>query len=274
MEDQERGMATPKVEIPSVKPRADDENRVTVMILRGVGKVRSFRISPRLFILALVFFLAYLTCSVVAFNEYFRLRRLNGLQFQVIEEQKKLAVKDQKVMVRSKQHIDLLEDYIRTLEEQNETKTTKIKTAEIPTQKAPPSEVAATQPGEPEEITSALVDIKDLVIQKELTRMRVRFKLVNTLPAGEAVGGYYHMIAKGDSPNPPEDWIYPQQELENGLPVNFKRGKVFLIQRFKPIYWGFDISAGSNTPTAIIVLVYDQSGDLILRKSFEVNHEP
>ena len=274
MEDQERGMATPKVEIPSVKPRADDENRVTVMILRGVGKVRSFRISPRLFILALVFFLAYLTCSVVAFNEYFRLRRLNGLQFQVIEEQKKLAVKDQKVMVRSKQHIDLLEDYIRTLEEQNETKTTKIKTAEIPTQKAPPSEAAATQPEEPEEITSALVDIKDLVIQKELTRMRVRFKLVNTLPAGEAVGGYYHMIAKGDSPNPPEDWIYPQQELENGLPVNFKRGKVFLIQRFKPIYWGFDISAGSNTPTAIIVLVYDQSGDLILRKSFEVNHEP
>ena len=104
--------------------------------------------------------------------------------------------------------------------------------------------------------------------------MRVSFKLVNTLPAGEAVGGYYHMIARGDSSNSPEDWIYPQQELENGLPVNFKRGKVFLIQRFKPIYWGFDISAGSNTPSAIMVLVYDQSGDLILRKSFEVNHGP
>ena len=77
MEDQERGMATPKVEIPSVKPRADDENRVTVMILRGVGKVRSFRISPRFFILALVFFLAYLACSVVAFNEYFCITRID-----------------------------------------------------------------------------------------------------------------------------------------------------------------------------------------------------
>ena len=273
MEDQKRGMAT-RVEIPSVKPRTDDENRVTVMILRGVGKVRSFRISPRFFILALVFFLAYLACSVVAFNEYFRLRRQNGLQVQMIEEQKRLAMKDQKVMVRSKQHIDLLEDYIRTLEEQRETKTTTIKTAEIPTQKAPPSEVAAPQLEEPEDITSALVDVKDLVIQKELARMRVSFKLVNTLPAGEAVGGYYHMIARGDSSKSPENWIYPQQELENGLPVNFKRGKVFLIQRFKPIYWGFDISAGSNTPSAIMVLVYDQSGDLILRKSFEVNHGP
>ncbi|MFC1580395.1 hypothetical protein ACFL4N_05720 [Thermodesulfobacteriota bacterium] len=265
-------MATPKVEIPTGKPRTDEENRVTVMILRGVGKVRSFRISPRFFILALVFFLAYLTCSAVAFNEYFRLRRQNGLQFQMIEKQKMLAEKDQKVLVRSKQHIDLLEDYIRTLEEQKETKTTTIRTTAPPAQKTPPTEVAATRPEEPEEITSTLVDIKDLVIQKELTRMRVSFKLVNALPAGKPVGGYYHMIAKGDSPNPPENWIYPQQELENGLPVNFKRGRVFLIQRFKPISWGFDISAGF--PNAIMVLVYDQSGDLILKKSFEVNNEP
>ena len=103
--------------------------------------------------------------------------------------------------------------------------------------------------------------------------MRVGFKLVNILEGEEAVAGYYHIIARGESFNPPENWIYPQQELANGLPVNFKRGKVFLIQRFKPIHWSFDVTPGEKSPSSIMVLVYDQAGDLILKKSFEVNNE-
>lgn len=274
MEDQERGMASPRLEPPSVKPRTGDENRVTVMILRGVGKVRTFRISPRLFIWAAIFFAAFILCSVLIINEYIRLRKQAAHQAMMIEAQKVQAAKDQKGLVRAKQHIDLLEDYIRTLEEQKEIEAAPPKTVKPPVVNAPPSETTAVQDPEPEEITSALVDVKDLVIQKELTRMRVSFKLVNTTPGDEAVGGYYHMIAKGDTPDPPEEWIYPQQELKNGLPANFKRGKVFLIQRFKPVYWGIDITAGSATPSAIMVLVYDQAGDLILKKSFEVNNEP
>jgi hypothetical protein len=275
MEDKKRGMASPGLETPPLKNNADGENRVTVMILGGLGKVRSFRISPRIFIFALVFFLAFIFCAVLFINAYMNLRIRAGLLSQKIEAMEEQTEKDQKGLVRFKQHIDLLEDYIRTLEDQKESEAAP---AKAPTgaqaEKTPPQEATPPQDTESEEITSALVDIKDLVIQKNLSRMRISFKLMNTTPGDEAVGGYYHIIARGDSPEQPQEWIYPQQELENGLPKNFKRGKVFLIQRFKPVYWGLEIPPGSDTPSVIMVLVYDQSGDLILKKSFAVNNEP
>ena len=247
------------------------------MILRGVGKVRSFRISPRLFIWAVLFFIAYLLCSVIIINEYIGLRKRTALQSQKIEVLETRSVKDQKDLIRFKQHIALLEDYIQSLEEQKEEAPAASPRTEEPAVKkaspASPVQAEKPRPAEPKEITSTVVDVKDLVIQKEHDRMRVSFKLVNILEGDEAVAGYYHIIAKDESSNPPGIWTYPQQELVNGLPSSFKRGKVFLIQRFKPIHWWFDIPPGFNPPSSITVLVYDQAGDLILRKLFEVDHE-
>lgn len=277
MEDQKRGMGTPQGQIPPVRTRAKDEHRVTVMILRGVGKVRSFRISPHLFIWAALFFLAYILCSVLIINKYIGLRKQSAIQSQKIGVLETRSMRDEKDLIRSKQHIALLEDYIQSLENPKKEAPTTPKTEGTPTKKAAPVQAEKSRPAQPEEITSTMVDVKDLVIQKDQTKMRINFKLVNTLKGDETVGGYYDIIARDDSSNPPEIWTYPQQELVNGLPANFKHGKVFLIQRFKPVHWRIDITPGSKShssvPSSIMVLVYDQSGRLILRKSFAVDHD-
>jgi hypothetical protein len=54
--------------------------------------------------------------------------------------------------------------------------------------------------------------------------------------------------------------------------VNFRRGQLFLIQRFKPVHGRFYLTSTSEPPTALRVLVYDQSGLLILEREFEVSH--
>ena len=117
-----------------------------------------------------------------------------------------------------------------------------------------------------------MVDIKDMIIQKEGTRMTVDFKLVNTNPDETAVGGYIHMFAMGKSDDPPPECTFPRVRVKEGIPVNFRRGQLFDIQRFKPVHGKFNFPPNSEPPTAIRVLVYDQSGVLLLEREFEVSH--
>ncbi|UCF56741.1 MAG: hypothetical protein JSW15_11835, partial [Deltaproteobacteria bacterium] len=119
---------------------------------------------------------------------------------------------------------------------------------------------------------AGVVDIKDMIIQKDGTRMTVDFKLVNMTPGETAVGGYIHMIAMGKNDDPPPEWTFPRVRVQEGIPVNFRRGQLFLIQWFKPVHGKFNFEPYSEPPTAIKVLVYDQSGVLLLEKEFEVSH--
>ncbi|MFX0202644.1 MAG: hypothetical protein ACFFCW_41605, partial [Candidatus Hodarchaeota archaeon] len=68
-------------------------------------------------------------------------------------------------------------------------------------------------------------------------------------------------------------WSYPKEILKNGLPHNYKKGELFIIKRFKPIHGRIDLGSPDETPSIIRVLVYDQSGALILKKEFAVGNE-
>lgn len=287
MEDQGRDMAATESEIPPVKKKSRDEDRLTIMIMRSLGRVRSFKISPQIVFLATLFFILYISISVYIINNYIRLYRANRTQSTKIEQLEKEVIKGQKNLLRFRQHVTLLEDYIRHLEEpQNPQKEkpatrkeehTKEKSAthkiEIIREETVISDAErATVDSEGEMKPIGAVDIKDMIIQKEGSRMSVEFKLVNINPGETAVGGYIHLIAMGTDPNPPPEWTFPRVQLEEGIPVNFRRGQLFLIQRFKPVQGRFYLTPHSEMPTALKVLVYDQSGLLILEREFEVSH--
>ena len=257
------------------------------MIMRSLGRVRSFKISPQIVFGATLFFILYIAISVYIINNYLRLYRANRTQSTKIEQLEKEIITGQKNLLRLRQNVSLLEDYIRHLEEpQNQVKEkpaprkeehAEEKSAnrriEIIREETVISDAERVPPDREEEMTPiGAVDIKDMIIQKEGSRMSVEFKLVNKNPGETAVGGYIHLIAMGSDPNPPPEWTFPRVQLEQGVPVNFRRGQLFLIQRFKPVQGRFYLTPHSETPTALKVLVYDQSGLLILEREFEVSH--
>jgi hypothetical protein len=280
-------------EIPSVKKKPHDEDRLTIMIIRSLGRVRSFKISPHIVFWAILFFILYIPFSVFIINNYVELRRANRSQSGKIDQLEEEIIKGQKNLRRFQQHVTLLEDYIRHIEKpqksqkpqkekiappkNEDTEDTKEKVAsrKVEIIREPTVITDAESPSvESEEELKPIgaVDIEDMVIQKEGERMSVEFKLINMNPGETAVGGYIHLIAIGNDPNPPPEWTFPRVQLEEGIPINFRRGQLFLIQRFKPVQGRFYLTPNSESPTALKVLVYDQSGLLILEREFEVSH--
>ena len=280
-------MAPTESEIPSVRKKPHDEDRLTIMIIRSLGRVRSFKISPVIVFCATLFLILYFPFSVFIINNYIGLYRANRTQSTDVEQLKEEVIKGQKDLGRLRQHVALLEDYIRHLEgpqEQQKEKSHAPENADTKEKSAPRnveiirkqtiiSDVESPPANSEEEMKPiGAVDIKEMIIQKEGARMSVEFKLVNMSPGETAVGGYIHLIAMGNDPNPPPEWTFPRVQLEEGIPVNFRRGQLFLIQRFKPVHGRFFLAPNSEPPTALKVLVYDQSGLLILEKEFEVSH--
>lgn len=294
-------MASPEEVIKPPREMGSREKRVTVMIMRNLGSVRSFKISPVLLAWSLLFFVAFAVVSVFAINGYLSLRRLTA------EQKRKLNVLTEKSgaalieLQKTEQRIAILRDYIRDIEKPRKEApeaATKEKPVPPPAKKrepapekepapkiaAPPAEKTEPAPPAPqpapqepplqtEEKAEVLVDIRDLEIQKEETRLTLNFRLVNLDSGENAVGGYVHAIAKIEESDPPQSVSYPVEKLKEGIPVNYRRGQPFLIQRFKPMKARFDLSNTTHPPSSILFLVYDQSGKLMLDKAFEVKDD-
>ena len=72
-------------ETPPVKKEPQRKGRLTVMIIRSVGQVRSFKISPHILFWAILFFVLYIPTSVFVFNKYMQLYRASSTQSRQIE---------------------------------------------------------------------------------------------------------------------------------------------------------------------------------------------
>jgi hypothetical protein len=235
------------------------------MVAGRTGKVRSFGLSRHLLFWAALFLLVYLPLSVLAINRYLELRQRHRVQSETVTRLEKELEEQRKVLVRSNQLLAFLQDYVRHLEEASEQATESLK-PEKPTSKR-----AEIGPGEKSPKGQEAVSIEDLVIQKQGSRMLVSFKLVNVQPGDSTVGGYLHILARGKHSDSPKEWAYPQGKVVNGFPENYRSGQVFTIQRFKPIQGRFNLGQSLESPSSVRVLIYDQSGAIILQKDFEVS---
>ncbi len=265
-------MAAPEQKIPPVKKKSRHEPRLTVMIMRSVGKVHTFKISPRMILCVTIFFLLYIPISIWHINGFWIKRRQNITQSEKLTKLERETSEDRRLLNRSKQHIALLEDYIHNLEERQEQEDEPLKGEDSRELKTASRVEDQIKEMDREDTPAKVVDIEDMVIQKEGSRVTVNFKLVNVHPGEGAVGGYIHIIAKAEKSDPPKEWTYPTVTLRSGIPTNYRRGQLFLIQRFKPIEGKLNLERGSKSPSSIRVLVYDQSGRTLLEKTFKVSN--
>ena len=235
------------------------------MVAGRTGKVRSFGLSRRLLFWAALFLLAYLPLSVLAINRYLDLRHSHSVQSETVTLLEKELEEHRKALVRSNQHMAFLQDYVRHLEETSEQATESSKPEK------PPAKRAESGSGEKVPKGQDTVSIEDLAIQRQGSRMLVSFRLVNMQPGDSSVSGYLHILARGKPSDSPKEWAYPQGKVVNGFPENYRSGQVFTIQRFKPIQGRFNLGQSLESPSSVRVLIYDQSGAIMLQKDFEVS---
>jgi hypothetical protein len=260
---------------PPIKKKSKRENRFTVMIMGSLGKVRSFEISPRVVFWTTLFLVIYIPLSVFIINRYFALRSAHQHQASTLSALETDAVIYQKALLRAREHVGFLEEYINTLEK-GELQENPSTGAKEPVTASADTTGVGTGVAKAEENSfenGGLVRIEDMVITKEDSKLEIAFKLVNAQQGEETVGGYVHIIAKEGGHDNPQFRTFPYEELADGLPKNYRRGQLFLIKWFKPVQGRFDLRPESDPPSSIQVLIYDRSGDLILDDEFEVQNE-
>jgi len=233
-----------------------NKERLTIMIFKELGKVKTFRISPRVLLVAFMFLIFYIVATIFVTNKYlayfypFRSTGIDKMRAEKIVKLSRELIKTTKSLERSEQHIALLEDYI---EEDKEQSPEPVSTSDYTESSSP-----------------ILVEIEDLKVKRDRSTIDVTFRIVNKQLNEEPIGGYIFILASIRDSDRSEVWVYPSSPLKDGLPINHRRGQRFFIQRFKSISSKYKLSRSTDKPLILEVLVYGRDGELILKKVVEV----
>lgn len=253
------------------KKASSHSPRLTVMIVKRVGKARSFRISSRILLWSSVFFVLYLIVSVIVFNKYFDELRLKRHRS---EQLKRLAhgIEDtKKTLYRSQQDLVVLRDYIDYRQGRKEGHEQRSQAQEVNRTSAQPRVESESAERVEKGFQHTLVEIKDLSVKKKGTKVKVSFSLVNGNEGKGPVSGYVHLIATNRESDPPQLWTFPKIALRNGVPINYKGGQAFKINRFKTVQGRYFLNTEREFPSSLKILVYNEAGTLILEKEFQVD---
>lgn len=270
-------MGSPEKGEETVRKKNRAADPFTVMIMGKVGRVRTFPLSRGLIFCVAGFFLVYIPTSLFLINGYVELRNSLSIQAERVGQLEQEVSQRDRILLRTKEHVALLEDYIRTLDGTGERSSELVKKDQGSQDKDQSQERG---PARKEEITQGrpgravpLLGIDEFVARREGSRLIVEFRLTNRRDTEGPVGGYLHVIARGKDPKPPQEWAYPRQKHKDGLPADYRRGQVFLIQKYEQFLGRLRLGGGSERPAGIRVLAYDQSGTLVLEKEFEVPYD-
>lgn len=258
------------------RKKEKDKNRrasdLHFMVARGVGKVRSFNVSPHILLGSLIFLAVYVVASLFVINAYFDELRTNRSQAQKLQRLQIQIQNSRKSLYRSRQRLVILEDYVqkaksgdKAAQEFSRPEIKQVKGEEPLPSFQPDSEVKESSL-EPE------VQIKDLATRREEEKLTVRFKISKTAQSDTPLRGYVHIIATDKKSDPPQWWTYPKVALRDGFPLDYKRGRLFVIKHFRTIKGEYFLDSKTDSPISLRILAYDESGKLLLQKEFELEN--
>jgi len=245
------------------------------MVSKGLGKIRTFKVSSRFLFLSSLFLVFYIVVSILVFNKYFDELRARKVQSEELERLERGIEEAKRDLYRSKQRLAFLKDYFYDLKVGREEKAesagpetvsqggTTPETGNLPQGREPVMDSGVT----PQEV---LVEIKDLKIKRKGAKLAVSFNLAKAGLGQKALRGYVHIIAVNKGSGSAQFWTYPKVALRKGLPINYEHGEAFRMRRFKTIKGTYFLDAESQFPSHLKVLVYSQPGKLILQEEFEI----
>jgi len=274
-------MVSPETGIPKTKGKGDRGRRLTIMVLGDVRKVRTFECSRIAIILFTVVLCAYLVFSFFVLYQFFNLRMAHDADLKRIVRLEQEATMMKKARDQSRERVSLLKDYLESIEGRRTEEEIQEKEATRPKHEVQSQPYSATQSepvpqgqtltqSEPV-ITERIVELRDMTLRIEGTRLLIDFKLYKVSNNEPVVRGYVLIVVRDKHSSPPRELAFPYAELKNGMPVNYRRGQVFEIKRFKAIHGNFPLPSGAQTYSTITVLVFFREGTLIHKEEFEVN---
>ena len=258
----------------TAKGKGPHGSAIQIMVSRGIGKVRGFSLSPFILLVSSIFFALYIIASVFVINDYFYKLRINKAQAEKLERLNKQLEETRILLFRSEQRLAILEKYGHDAKAGPEKSRGPVLSDDTESKKVEEVEENDEINAEDdlkEKAEETHVEIKDLIISKEEEKMMVSFKIVNVNQA-ETARGYVHVIVTDKGSDPPQLWTYPKEALRDGLPINYRRGRLFVIKNFRTIRGEFFLDTNSESSLSLNVLVYNRDGDLILQKEFEARN--
>lgn len=237
------------------------------MVVRDVGKMRSFRISFWALALLGGFLAVFVFVSVTAINQYLALRPLNRDREDRIHELEQNLSSLEKELQRSRQYAVLLEEVIARRE------AVQHNDAGPEADESQEGRSTGQTAGSPGKRIGDVVGVEDLTVTKQGTKLTVQFRLVKLSEGESPADGHVYIIAMNGSTQPPQFWTYPKVALREGVPVEYQRGEYFKIRRFKMIRGVYFLDTEAERPSSIKVIVYDTSGELMLEKEIEVDSD-
>ena len=229
--------------------RPKNPKRLTVMVFKSVGKIKTFEISSRLLTWASLFFIFYIIATIFLTNIFIDYYKKNKMLSNDNIELRAILAKTTKSLEESKQHIALLDEYIAENKEQS---------------LEPPPAGDHVEP-----VLSELVDIDELKIERNESTITIDFRIINKQLNEQPIGGYIFILARIKYSDESKVWVYPDSQLKDGIPENYKSGQRFLIQNFKLISRKYALPKSKNRVLIFQILVYDTEGTLIFKKAFE-----
>ena len=156
----------------------------------------------------------------------------------------------------------------KKIEEKTDDGTIRKETPETKT-----SGEAENQDAIPKGAVDDSMEIKDIQFKRTDSDLTLDFKLTNMRAEQKAAEGFIHIIVMDKDRQCPPEWNSAYNKLSDGVPVDFKHGQEFLIQRFRPYQRQYKPDPDSELPSFIRIIVYDRSGQQILEKEFSVTDE-
>ncbi len=258
-----------KTHRPRPKPRTTP--RLDVMIARGSGRVRTFRLSPRILLMGFIFLVLYIPISVMIINQYLIGRTEQTAQRDQISSLQAELDDAKKIIFRYEQQVAMLREHIQT---DKTEPLTPIKETGPERRSLPPAPQALTDGPPISEMGGRTVlppaaDIKDLAIYQDGEILKMTFKIVNLKDVG-SLDGYAFVVALDPAISPDGLWAYPQAVLQGGIPVDYRNGFRFTIRNFKSITMTHGLGPEGELPPILRILVYEQSGNLLRQEEVEV----
>lgn len=285
MEDQARRLEGPGKE-PGIKSRGESENprKWTVMVMGPIGRIRSFKISPRLVFWCFLFLIIYFASSILIIHRWTALERVASEQERLINLELEPSLREaRRDLFKAGQRVALLKRHIESLEKERVKELTAA--ANERREPAPPQpERASPPPAPPEEADgmeetprmeprSGVVDVEEMEIDRGEGTLRVHFNLKNIEEGPDPVSGYVHIIANGCPGGSSWHKVYPRGEVKDNFPSDYRAGQPFIIQRFKPILGRFEFTPGEGPACGVRVVVYNEEGTLVYDSSFGMESE-
>jgi hypothetical protein len=244
------------------------------MVARGTGRVRTFRISPRILLMGLIFFILYIPISVLVINDYLILREKQAARKGEVSRLRAELDDARKMVFRYQQQVAMLREHVQNDKAEPVTSIKEIARTQAPLPAVPQesTEDPFTSEDAPMTILPPTADVKDLAIYREGENLKVTFKIVNLKDVG-SLEGYAFVVALDPANSPHGLWSYPQAVLQEGVPVDPQNGFRFAIRNFKAITMSHGLGPEGDLPPILRILVYDRSGNLLRKEDMEVKAE-